>query len=57
MNSTAKEGIWARYDIFVLFALQTLEGTVDPLSLHGGCPVVVGEKWSSTKWIREKEFV
>eukprot|EP00243_Klebsormidium_subtile_P008204 TRINITY_DN3824_c0_g1_i1.p1 TRINITY_DN3824_c0_g1~~TRINITY_DN3824_c0_g1_i1.p1 ORF type:complete len:324 (+),score=52.65 TRINITY_DN3824_c0_g1_i1:65-973(+) len=41
----------------ILFWSKTLEGTVDPLSLHGGCPVVTGEKWSSTKWIRERAFV
>ncbi|GFY87106.1 oxoglutarate/iron-dependent oxygenase [Actinidia rufa] len=25
--------------------------TTDPLSLHGSCPVMEGEKWSATKWI------
>ncbi len=27
-------------------------GTIDPHSLHGGCPVKKGEKWVATKWIR-----
>lgn len=27
------------------------------LSLHGGAPVLAGEKWVATKWLREKEFV
>lgn len=26
-------------------------------SLHGGAPVVAGEKWVATKWLREREFV
>ena len=27
-------------------------GHSEPLSLHGGCPVVVGSKWISNKWIK-----
>ena len=30
---------------------------VDTKSLHGGAPVVEGEKWVATKWLREREFV
>ncbi len=26
-------------------------------SLHGGAPVIEGEKWIATKWLREREFV
>jgi len=26
-------------------------------SLHGGAPVVEGEKWVATKWMREREFI
>jgi prolyl 4-hydroxylase len=25
-------------------------------SLHGGAPVIVGEKWIATKWLRERQF-
>lgn len=25
-------------------------------TLHGGAPVMVGEKWIATKWLREREF-
>ncbi|QEA12201.1 2OG-Fe(II) oxygenase [Comamonas flocculans] len=25
-------------------------------SLHGGTPVIAGEKWIATKWLREREF-
>lgn len=30
-------------------------GTIDPTSLHGSCPVIRGEKWVATKWIRDQE--
>lgn len=29
---------------------------VDPLTLHGGCPVLKGEKWIATKWMRQNEY-
>ncbi|KAL6752875.1 hypothetical protein V8C86DRAFT_532734 [Haematococcus lacustris] len=38
----------------VLFWGVTPDQTIDPRSLHGGCPVVSGEKWAMTKWIRSK---
>ena len=25
-------------------------------TLHGGAPVIEGEKWIATKWLREREF-
>lgn len=31
-------------------------GTFDRRSLHGGCPVISGEKWVATKWIRDKSY-
>ena len=31
-------------------------GQVDPLSLHAGTPVVRGEKWIATKWMRERPY-
>jgi prolyl 4-hydroxylase len=31
-------------------------GQVDPSTLHGGSPVVDGEKWIATKWIRERVY-
>jgi prolyl 4-hydroxylase len=30
---------------------------VDTKSLHGGSPVIEGEKWVATKWLREREFI
>jgi prolyl 4-hydroxylase len=31
-------------------------GQVDTNTLHGGTPVLTGEKWIATKWIREREY-
>jgi len=30
---------------------------LDPLTLHGGAPVLSGEKWIMTKWVREHPYV
>ncbi|KAG8375980.1 hypothetical protein BUALT_Bualt09G0015500 [Buddleja alternifolia] len=37
----------------VLFWSMGLDGQPDPNSLHGGCEVLAGEKWSATKWMRQ----
>ena len=29
-----------------------ISGKEDPNSLHGGCPVTKGHKWTATKWMR-----
>ncbi|XP_021751435.1 probable prolyl 4-hydroxylase 9 [Chenopodium quinoa] len=39
----------------ILFYSLFINGTIDPTSLHGSCPVVRGEKWVATKWIRDQE--
>uniref|UniRef100_A0A0D3C5Y3 Prolyl 4-hydroxylase alpha subunit Fe(2+) 2OG dioxygenase domain-containing protein n=2 Tax=Brassica oleracea TaxID=3712 RepID=A0A0D3C5Y3_BRAOL len=33
-----------------------LDGQSDPKSIHGGCEVLSGEKWSATKWMRKKSY-
>ncbi|KAI3968311.1 hypothetical protein MKW92_019106 [Papaver armeniacum] len=38
----------------VLFWSMGLDGKEDPTSIHGGCKVLSGEKWSATKWMRQK---
>ncbi|XP_009776785.1 probable prolyl 4-hydroxylase 10 [Nicotiana sylvestris] len=40
----------------LLFWSMKPDATLDPSSLHGGCPVIKGNKWSSTKWIRVHEY-
>jgi prolyl 4-hydroxylase len=32
------------------------QASMDPYSLHGGCPVIKGAKWSATKWMRVGEY-
>ncbi|CAL9165001.1 probable prolyl 4-hydroxylase 3 [Musa acuminata AAA Group] len=40
----------------LLFWSMRPDATPDPSSLHGGCPVIKGNKWSSTKWMRMHEY-
>ncbi|XP_010271954.1 PREDICTED: probable prolyl 4-hydroxylase 9 [Nelumbo nucifera] len=39
----------------LLFYSVFPNGTIDQTSLHGSCPVIKGEKWVATKWIRDQE--
>ncbi|KAI4327379.1 hypothetical protein L6164_019848 [Bauhinia variegata] len=39
----------------LLFYSLFPNGTIDPTSLHGSCPVIKGRKWVATKWIRDQE--
>ncbi|KAK4367810.1 hypothetical protein RND71_011602 [Anisodus tanguticus] len=40
----------------LLFYSLFPNGTIDPTSLHGSCPVIRGEKWVATKWIRNQQL-
>ncbi len=40
----------------VYFAYATPDGQLDRRTLHGGSPVVEGEKWIATKWLRERPY-
>ena len=40
----------------VYFQYCNAEGHVDPHTFHGGRPVIAGEKWIMTKWMRERRF-
>ncbi|GLU04625.1 hypothetical protein SLE2022_217630 [Rubroshorea leprosula] len=40
----------------LLFWSMRPDATLDPSSLHGGCPVIRGSKWSSTKWMHVGEY-
>ena len=41
----------------VYFEYGNSRSQVDPRSLHAGNPVLSGEKWVITKWMRERRFV
>jgi prolyl 4-hydroxylase len=40
----------------VYFRYTNGQGQLDPLSFHGGAPVLSGEKWIMTQWMREGKF-
>lgn len=40
----------------VYFEYCNSRGQVDPLTLHGGAPVLRGEKWIATKWVRQHRY-
>jgi len=40
----------------VYFAYATESGETDPRTLHGGSPVLAGEKWIATKWLRQRRY-
>ncbi|KAL3137205.1 hypothetical protein ABBQ32_006763 [Trebouxia sp. C0010 RCD-2024] len=40
----------------LLFYSLNLDGSSDSASLHTGCPILQGVKWTATKWIHTKPF-
>ena len=40
----------------ILFYNMLPSGDVDPLALHGGCPVIHGVKWGANQWIWNRPF-
>ncbi|CAL9153655.1 probable prolyl 4-hydroxylase 4 isoform X2 [Musa acuminata AAA Group] len=44
-----------RGNALLFFSLHP-DATTDQGSLHAGCPVIEGEKWSATKWIHVASF-
>lgn len=40
----------------VYFEYCNEAGVVDPLTLHAGTPVLAGEKWIATKWMRQARY-
>ncbi|KAH0665957.1 hypothetical protein KY285_027163 [Solanum tuberosum] len=58
LSECAKKGIAVKPrkgDALLFYSLHP-NATPDPISLHGGCPVLEGEKWSATKWIHVDSF-
>lgn len=45
-----------RGDALLFWSLKP-DATLDPKSLHSGCPVLKGSKWSATKWMRVNPLV
>ena len=46
----------ARKGSAVYFEYMNKAGQIDSRSLHAGMPVVKGEKWIATKWLRESNY-
>ncbi|MFT3734220.1 MAG: 2OG-Fe(II) oxygenase [Rhodocyclaceae bacterium] len=40
----------------VYFQYCNAAGQIDPLTRHAGKPVIAGEKWIMTKWMRQRRF-
>nr|KAJ0206374.1 hypothetical protein LSAT_V11C500247360 [Lactuca sativa] len=58
LSECAKKGIAVKPkkgDALLFFSLYPT-AIPDATSLHGGCPVLKGEKWSATKWIHVDSF-
>lgn len=58
LSQCGKEGLSAkpkRGDALLFWSMRP-DASLDPTSLHGGCPVIKGDKWSATKWIRVNEY-
>mmetsp|Transcript_40660 Transcript_40660/g.90414 ORF Transcript_40660/g.90414 Transcript_40660/m.90414 type:complete len:260 (-) Transcript_40660:572-1351(-) len=57
-SDCAKKGLavkTVRGDALLFYSLKP-DGSNDPASLHGSCPVIKGQKWSATKWIHVGPF-
>ncbi len=48
--------VTARKGDALLFYNCDASGNVDSRTLHGGAPVIKGEKWLATKWLRKHRF-
>jgi prolyl 4-hydroxylase len=49
--------VGARQGCAVYFRYMNAMRQLDPLTLHGGAPVLAGDKWIMTKWVRERAYV
>ncbi|SDZ85026.1 2OG-Fe(II) oxygenase [Microbulbifer marinus] len=49
--------VYPRKGYGLFFSYADEQGGLDPLSLHGGSPVIAGEKWVATKWMRLRDYV
>ena len=51
-----KLSVYPKKGSALYFSYFNAQGQVDPSTLHGGAPVLEGEKWIATKWIRERVY-
>ncbi|XP_073281205.1 probable prolyl 4-hydroxylase 3 [Primulina huaijiensis] len=58
MSECARRGLAVKPKMgdALLFWSMRPDATLDPSSLHGGCPVIKGNKWSTTKWMHVDEY-
>ncbi|KAG2696551.1 hypothetical protein I3843_07G061800 [Carya illinoinensis] len=58
LSDCGKEGLSVKPKMgdALLFWSMKPDATLDPSSLHGGCPVIKGNKWSATKWLHINEY-
>ncbi|PWA74967.1 2-oxoglutarate (2OG) and Fe(II)-dependent oxygenase superfamily protein [Artemisia annua] len=58
LSECGKEGLSVKPKMgdALLFWSMRPDASLDSSSLHGGCPVIRGNKWSSTKWIHVEEY-
>eukprot|EP01018_Ginkgo_biloba_P017841 Gb_02141 [translate_table: standard] len=58
LSECAKSGfsVRPRMGDALLFWSMRPDASLDPSSLHGGCPVIQGDKWSATKWLHLNEY-
>ena len=47
---------WTQGDALLFWDLKPDGLTGDKWSMHAGCPVIRGEKWSATKWLHNGKF-
>ncbi|CAK8561885.1 unnamed protein product [Lathyrus sativus] len=59
LSDCGKEGLSVKPKMgdAILFWSMKPNTTLDPTSLHGACPVIKGDKWSSAKWMRVDEYI
>ncbi len=55
-HANVKINVAPKKGMAILFYSCMPNGAVDPMTLHGGAPVIQGEKWIATKWLREGVF-
>jgi prolyl 4-hydroxylase len=48
--------IWPKKGSALLFSYCNAEGDLDARTLHAGMPVIQGEKWIATKWVRARPY-